>query len=338
MNQNYFHFIKNCKKIAVGVLLAIGSVGTVSAQLSGSYTIDPSAASSSTNYTSFAAFVTALNTSGVSGAVTATVKGSENVTNNIQFGNISGVSSTNTITIDGGGFTYKSSVANVMGGVASASNAEVIRFSGTDYVTIKNYIIENTNTSTNGRIIRFEADVNGNSSDYNNIVGCTLQFSGRTTGSTSAGAYVVFGNSLSATITTPSVNMGRYNVIKSNLMRTTNSNSPGPAFGICENESSSTYTGTVTGNEFVSNKIENFYYYGVYMRYTHGDKVEGNDISRANSTSNNAYSYLYGVYSFYGYAISVVKNRIHDLPFVGASSTAGAYYIYGISIDRKSVV
>ncbi len=333
MNKNYFRLIQNCKNIALGVFLAIGSVGTVSAQLSGSYTINSAAASSSTNYTSLAAFVTALNTSGVSGPVTASVKTSETVTNNVVFRNISGVSSTNTITIDGGGFRYSSSVANEMGLTTSASNAEVIRFSGTDYVTIKNYIIENSNTSTNGRIIRFEADANGNSADYNNILSCTLQFSARTSGSTSAGAYVVFGSSLSATITSPSFNMGRYTVIKGNLMRTTNTNSPGPAFGICENEPSGTYTGTVTGNEFIGNTIENFYYYGVYMRYTHGNKVEGNDISRANSTSNNAYSYLYGVYSFYGYALQVVKNRIHDLPFAGASSTGGAYYVYGIAMN-----
>lgn len=193
MNKNYFRLIQNCKNIALGVFLAIGSVGTVSAQLSGSYTINSAAASSSTNYTSLAAFVTALNTSGVSGPVTASVKTSETVTNNVVFRNISGVSSTNTITIDGGGFRYSSSVANEMGLTTSASNAEVIRFSGTDYVTIKNYIIENSNTSTNGRIIRFEADANGNSADYNNILSCTLQFSARTSGSTSAGAYVVFG-------------------------------------------------------------------------------------------------------------------------------------------------
>ena len=333
MNKNYFRLIQNCKKIAVGILLAVGSVGTVSAQLSGSYTINSAAASSSTNYTSLAAFVTALNTSGVSGAVTASVKTSESVTNNVVFRNISGVSSTNTITIDGGGFRYSSSVANEMGLTTSASNAEVIRFSGTDYVTIKNYIIENSNTSTNGRIIRFEADANGNSADYNNILSCTLQFSARTSGSTSAGAYVVFGSSLTASITSPSFNMGRYTVIKGNLMRTTNTNSPGPAFGICENEPSGTYSGTVTGNEFVGNTIENFYYYGIYMRYTHGNKVEGNDISRANATSNNAFSSLYGVYSFYGYALSVVKNRIHDLPFAGVSTTGGSNYIYGIFFD-----
>ncbi|MBM3937266.1 MAG: PKD domain-containing protein [Sphingomonadales bacterium] len=333
MIQNYFRLVQNCKNIALGVFLAIGSVGTVSAQLSGSYTIDPSAASSSSNYSSLAAFATALNNSGVSGAVTATVKGSENVTNNVVFRNISGVSATNTITIEGGGYTYKSSVANEMGLTTSASNAEVIRFSGADYITIKNYIVENTNTSTNGRIIRFEADVNGNSSDYNNILNCTLQFSGRTTGTTSAGAYVVFGSSLSATITSPTVNMGRFTVIKGNLMRTTNTNSPGPAFGICENEPSAIYTGTISGNEFVGNTIQNFYYYGIYMRYTHGNVIDGNDISRANATSNNGFSSLYGIYSFYGYAVTVTKNRIHDLPFAGVTSMGGANYIYGIAMN-----
>jgi PKD repeat protein len=333
MKQNYFRLNKICRGVALAMAMAVGTVGTVFAQLSGSYTIDPAASASSTNYTSLASFVTALNNNGVSGSVKATVKGNETVTNNVTFKSISGASSTNTITIDGGGFTYKSSVANEMGLTTSASNAEVIRFTGTDYVTINNYVIENSNTSTNGRIIRFEADGSGSSCDYNNIVGCTLQFSGRTSGSTAAGAYVVFGTSLTGTVTTPSLNLGRFNVIKNNLMRTTNTNSPGPAFGICENQSSSTYTGTITGNQFVGNTIQNFYYYGIYMRYTHGDKVEGNDISRANATSNNAFSTLYGVYSFYGYATSVVKNRIHDLPFAGVGTTGGCNYVYGIAMN-----
>jgi hypothetical protein len=132
MKQNYFRLNKTCRGVALAILSAVGTVGTVFAQLSGSYTIDPAGSATSTNYTSLASFVTALNTNGVSGAVKATVKGSENVTNNVAFKSISGASSTNTITIDGAGFTYKSSVANEMGLTTSASNAEVIRFTGTD--------------------------------------------------------------------------------------------------------------------------------------------------------------------------------------------------------------
>ena len=47
---------------------------TVSAQLSGTYTIDSATTTSGTNYQSFTAAVSALTTNGVSGAVTFNVK------------------------------------------------------------------------------------------------------------------------------------------------------------------------------------------------------------------------------------------------------------------------
>jgi hypothetical protein len=74
--------LKNYKKTnASGLLkslvslLVLGSSWLgLQAQLSGSYTINPGAAASSTNFTSLASFVTSLNTNGVSGKVTATFK------------------------------------------------------------------------------------------------------------------------------------------------------------------------------------------------------------------------------------------------------------------------
>ena len=102
-------------------------------------------------------------------------------------------------------------------------------------------------------------------------------------------------------------------------MRTTNSNSPGPTYGILDCGSSSYFSSTVNGNTFKGNTIQNFYYYGIYLNYVNGETVEGNDLSRANATSNNAYSYLYGIYSYYSYGIQIVKNNVHDLPFKGAT-------------------
>jgi PKD repeat protein len=341
MIKNYYHVVRTTV-LKSSVLMALTLlIGSAMAQLSGSYTIQPGGTASSTVYTSLVSFVSDLNSKGVSGPVTATYASSgsmtESITTNVLIGTISGASSTNTITIDGNGWKLTSTVANNMTGSTTANNAEVIRFTGTDYVTIKNLTIENSNTSTNGRIIRFEADPNNtsNSADYNVIEKCTLQFSARSSSSTSAGAYIVFGTSVSATISTVSYNLGRFNKIEANLMRTTNSNSPGPAFGICDNQSTSSYTTTATANEFKNNIIENFYYYGIYLRYTSGEVVEGNDISRANTTSNNGYSYLYGIYSFYGYSSTsgpakIVNNKIHDLPSKGVSATAATNYIYGI--------
>ena len=60
-----------------GGLLALGLMvsGMSNAQLSGNYTIDAGTATGGTNYNSWSAFVSAITTSGVSGAVKVTVTG-----------------------------------------------------------------------------------------------------------------------------------------------------------------------------------------------------------------------------------------------------------------------
>jgi hypothetical protein len=91
--------LKNYKKTnasgflkSVVSLLVLGSSWLgLQAQLSGSYTINPGAAASSTNFTSLASFVTSLNTNGVSGKVTATFQAYETTTQNVTFGVIKGV-------------------------------------------------------------------------------------------------------------------------------------------------------------------------------------------------------------------------------------------------------
>lgn len=195
--------LKNYKKTnASGLLkslvslLVLGSSWLgLQAQLSGSYTINPGAAASSTNFTSLASFVTSLNTNGVSGKVTATFQANETTTQNVTFGVIKGVSSTNTVNIDGKGFKFSSSVAYIMGSTTtSASNSEVIRFTGTDYVNITNLVVENTNSAVNSRIVRFESSTT-DACTYINLDACTFQFSAIASGSTAGGAYVVYGNS-----------------------------------------------------------------------------------------------------------------------------------------------
>ena len=107
------------KGIVTGVLFMLSS--SARAQLSGNYTINSGAASSATNFTSWSALATALNTSGVSGAVNVTVNTDETNTAAITFNAISGASSTNTININGN--------ARVL---SSSSLYEAITLNGTD--------------------------------------------------------------------------------------------------------------------------------------------------------------------------------------------------------------
>ena len=186
------HYLKRLinrafKPLLVGALTL--SANWASAQLTGSYTIDPSVAASSTNFQTWAALATYFNTNGISGATTVTVKGNDIAgTSVVTFTQHASkpTTSTNTLTIDGGGFKLTSSYAY-----------EVLGFNGIDYVTLKNAVIENSNTSYYQSCIRMYA-----AADYNTIKSCTLQMSGLTTGTTAGGAYIAFASFI------PSLSLG----------------------------------------------------------------------------------------------------------------------------------
>jgi PKD repeat protein len=296
------------------------------AQLSGSYTIDGTTATGGTNFQTWAAFSSKISSSGVSGPVTVTVKTDEtssgtSSTTAVMFNAISGASSTNTITIDGNN--------KVLSKSTSTSYPQVILFNGADYVTIKNLTIRNTTNSSYNKGIRF-----ANGSDYNTINGCTIEFSALTSGSTSgAGAYIMFSTSTSGMSSSSTVYNGSYNTISNNLMRTTNSNSPGPAYAIAFYGASGKYSNTGANNTIKGNTIQNFYYYGFWQYYSNGNQWDGNDLSRDNATSRNCYSYLYPFYSYYSYSTNrgtqFTNNDVHDLPYDGATTSSGVYYFYG---------
>jgi hypothetical protein len=109
--------------------------------LAGTYTINASSPTSGTNFGSFADFATRLNLTGISDSVIVNVA---NNTYNEQFslGNISGSSSVNTITIDGG------SAASTIITHNNSSRNSTIAIDGSSYVTIKNMTIIATGTGS----------------------------------------------------------------------------------------------------------------------------------------------------------------------------------------------
>ncbi|MCX6176922.1 MAG: hypothetical protein NTZ00_06075, partial [Bacteroidetes bacterium] len=109
------------------LLMLLFLAGVANAQLSGSYTIDAASTTSGTNFNNWYDFASTVTSKGVSAAVTVTVKSDVTTSTQVVFGAISGASSTNTITIDGG------SKVLIYGG-----SYEAISFTGADYVTIKN--------------------------------------------------------------------------------------------------------------------------------------------------------------------------------------------------------
>jgi PKD repeat protein len=298
------------------LLMLLCVTGVAQAQLSGNYTIDATKTTGGTNYASWSAFASAIGTSGVSGAVKVTVMNDETTSATVQFNGISGASATNTITIDGNGKK-----------LISSSTYEAIALNGPDYLSLSNLTIQKTGTGTAQMGIRFY-----NSADYNTISSCTIEYTALSSSSTSSGAYLAFASSQTSLTSTSSTNNGSYNNIKNNLMRTTNSNSPGPAFGIVDQQGTSTYYYAANNNTFEGNKIENFYYYGVFNRYSNGEQFVNNDISRKNAGSGSTTSTtMFGMYCYYTYgtnrSTSYKGNNIHDLPYAGASASSTSNYI-----------
>ena len=130
-------------------------------QLSGSYTINSALPTGGTNFASFADALLELNGCGVSGAVTFSISAGT-YTENIYLGNITGSSSSNTVTFDGG------SAANVTITYSSSNDTATVYLSGTGYVTFTNMTIANTSTSDGWGVML------QNSSNNINITNCVI--------------------------------------------------------------------------------------------------------------------------------------------------------------------
>ncbi len=113
------------------------------AQLSGSYTIDPSGTGTN-NYTSFTSAISALSTSGVSGAVTFNVK-QGTYTEQVTIPSVTGASASNKITFLADP-TNTSATTVTYSPTGSADNW-TIRLNGSSYVTIKGLTITSGGTT-----------------------------------------------------------------------------------------------------------------------------------------------------------------------------------------------
>ena len=330
--MNKLYLLKNNIKLVL-MTLFLGCFAPAFAQLSGTYTIDNTQATAGTNFQTWLAFRNAITTSGVSAPVTVNVMTDNTETSQINFGQITGMSATNTVTINGNNKFLSVSISDA-----------VILLSGADYFTFDKVIVRNTSTSTLAQGFRLF-----NGSDYNTISNGVIEFSSLSSGSTSGGAYIALASSSSSMTMSTSTNNGAYNTISNNIMRTTNVNSPGPTYAIAITGSNSSYSFTAQNNTISGNTIQNFYRCAIYMYYTNGNQVLNNDISRSNATSYNCASTLYGIDCEFSYATSrqtrLDGNNLHDWPFLNATVSSSptnvyafyTYYNYGNATNKFSV-
>ncbi len=269
---------------AVQVITPVGS-------LSGTYTVNPLLPISTTNYHSLQNIITSMNCNGISGPVLIDIPASVGTLNEqISFGNISGTSAINTITINGHG-------NNIMG-----AGSPLVAFSGTKHV-----IWDSLNIVGASTFAGFGVHM-GNVAENIIIKNSRIDVGNVATGTTSA-AVVISGNT--ATATTAGNNARNITLYNNEII--------GGYYGVI-------MMGTVSylnnfGHKITNNKIRDFYLYGIYLANTDTTLIEGNDISRLN---RSVFTTFYGIYGTTTRNTKIRKNKIRD---AGVGSYT-AYPIY----------
>lgn len=341
---------KTCKFLLLFGLTAYGSALGVSAQMNnsnGAFTINSTATASSTNFRNWLSFSQALQNvtrndggplfggAGISTAIEVNVQTSMTETLPVSFPDIAGTSSTNNIRINGGGNFV------AFASTSTTANKAVIAFTGGDFFRILNLTIRNTGTVAPWGIWF------SNQSNHNLIENCIVEFSAwnslvSTHGAT-ASAFINFSASAAGTNQTGSIHPGQFDTIRACTLRTTNTNSPGPTFGINILGSTTLAATTETNNTIERNIIQNFYVNGVMDWYTNGDRINNNDISRVNAGTSLPVATHMGIRAEYIYSsnrvLQINSNLIHDLPFNGSSistTSANPYGVYTVYIYGNS--
>lgn len=310
---------------------------SANAQLSGNYTINKGSAASGTNYQSFSAFFSDLNSGsradagtangpGVNGAVTVTVvKGSGPYTEQVNIGTVTGVSSTNTITVKG-------NMETVQYSSSSSSSSYVFRINGTDYLTFDSLKVSGLGSSY-ARCFHFM-----NSADYNTVSNCVITMPNMS----STSNYNAFISITQGTTSPTSYgDPGEYITIKNNIMSSSTGNGPYAGIMIVNERSGS----TVHKYDISNNEIRDFYYAGLYGYYLLEANINGNEI---HNTGNSRSGYKYGLYMYNYYKggnHQITNNYFHDFSSSSNSYQYGVYnYAYygtgnnGINISGNRFV
>jgi hypothetical protein len=289
------------------------TVGPVLGKLKGIYTINPTG-SGVNNFVSFRSAADALNTSGVSGAVTFVVAAAtynEQVTINA----ITGASATNTIVFDG----INAATRIIDTAANTTTNYWTVKLNSATYVTFKNLTI-NASGATYGAAVHIAG-----TSNYSKILNCNLNI---TTGATSTSNFFIPLLISNATAITSATNGSKvdYLQIDSNTIN-------GGYYGVLlYGNTSSPYS---TQNVFTNNTINSSYYYGFYAYYNEAITFNGNNVVVRNigGTTNSMGIYLSSCYNnLTGSMHNVNNNRVVDagrygIYFTNGGGTATSYVV-----------
>jgi parallel beta-helix repeat protein len=264
--------------------------------LSGVLTLDASLPISSSNLTSFSELGQVLSNYGICGPTTVNVAAGTYI-DVLAMDNVLGLSSINTLTIDGGD-SATTFIENDL-----ANDNAVISLKSTSYVTVKNLTVRSTNTSFN---VHFGVHLGG-ASNFDSLVNVRVIVNpGATFNTYGVGATVNtttnFGNGDHANnfvMMNSSVDGGDYGV----NFRGNGGNFPGAG----------STNGWNMNNQFIGNTLTNGNNYGFYFDDQDGIVVSGNTVSdlRTTSTFNG-----YGIYMLDGMNFNITSNNL-VVPYTG---------------------
>ncbi len=243
-----------------------------SGPLAGTYTINP-AGSGATNFRTFGAADSAITSCGVSAPVVFNVTpGTYN--EQVTFLAIPGASATNNVIFNCAGSTLEFN--------CSATNPALIRFQGAKHITFDSLTIRST-SNTFGWGLHFLLNA-----DSNTFKNGRIEITNVTSSSSNNSAGIVFSNSLTSVLT--SGNNGAGNLFLNNVIKGSAS-SFGLYYGIVGFPQSSSVT--YSGNQFINNRIEDFFQFGVYWQNGNRTVFRGNYFTRATKVQQTT------VYAFY---------------------------------------
>jgi parallel beta-helix repeat protein len=275
-------FMKKYLSLLLFVLFIFLYSRQAEAQLSGTKVIG----TSPSDYTTFAAAVSALNSQGVNGNVIFNVK-PNTYTERISINQISGAGPNKTITFQSlsGDST---SVTLQYASSGSALNNYVIQLNGADYITFKNMTIKRTDTLAYSVVIDVKSGARRNTF-ANNIIKGNIKKSTYT---------------YRALVTSDNVGKDCFNTFKNNIFRNGD-------FGIYFLGQGSNQPDS--GNVITNNRFIDQAYRGLYFTSQLWLSVKGNTI-----TSNAQNTSFYGIYAQYSNdTMRISKNKISLLTGYG---------------------
>jgi hypothetical protein len=303
---------------------------TKGASLQGTLTVNPALPSSGTVYNDFVSLANALNSNGICGPVVVNVSPGTYI-DYLKLDGITGTSSLNTITIDGGDAT-----TTILQHDGSASYGTV-SLNAISNVTIKNMTISSTAITANSGVIM------ANVSDII-IDSAVISLS------TTAIATTLVGVSLSGNVTSHTTGAISNNVTISN------SRFIGGYYGVRQYGAT---TLAVNNTKVLNNTFENVYWGAIYSYYGNNLDFRGNTadlIQRGYATAYGAYLYYtenvlftennikslgYGVYHYNltDYFKRTRKNRyVNNMIYSANNYGVYMYYVDSVDIIHNSIV